>query len=43
MNFNFKKCGQKRIKAAEISKEDVIFYHKVTSCGKTSLKEHNFF
>ena len=29
--------------AGKISKEDVKFYHKVTSCGKINIKEHDSF
>ena len=31
------------IKVGKISKEEVKFYQKVTSCGKIVLKEHDLF
>ena len=39
----FTKGGEKGIKVGTISKEEVKYYQKVTSCGKIFLKEHYFF
>ena len=39
----FTRCGRKRSKAGNISKEEVKFCNKVTSYGKIYLKEHDFF
>ena len=42
LNDIFTKGGQKRTKAATISKEEVKCCQKVTSFDKIYLKEHNF-